>query len=119
MNLKEKFYDHVAKRRERRKSVEIEVAGEKLIIFFTPVTVLEGEKIRTKSRIQTGNPMDIRFDMGMLNIMAVIEKAEDEEGNKIFSDSDLPTLQQLDEAIVTKISSAINPPLRLDEAKNA
>jgi hypothetical protein len=118
MSLKEKFYEYVSKKQGRRKFVEVDLAGETVKIWFTPVTVIEGEKIRTLGRVSTGVSGEFTFNAGLLNLHLVIEKAEDEEGKKLFDFGDLPTLQQMDEAIIMKIVSAISPVASIQEKKS-
>lgn len=49
-----------------------------------------------------------RIDNSAFLVWTVIMKAEDEEGKKIFTDIDKPTLEQMSFSILAKISNAIH-----------
>ncbi len=96
MTLKDKVYDYVS-RQDRRRSIFIPEFDE--TIYFTPVNVLEMEKIMTLSG---GGASSKDF-----HLWTIIEKAEDSEGKKIFSIEDKPILEKMDWAIISRISNEI------------
>ncbi len=80
---------------DRRRSVYIQEWDE--TIFFTPITVLEMEKIMTLAQGGTG----------ATHVWTLITKAENEDGSKAFGVEDKPFLEQLDWNIITKVTGEI------------
>jgi len=78
-------------------------------IYFTPVNVLEMEKIMT---ISGGGASSKDF-----HIWTIIEKAEDSEGKKVFTIEDKPYLEKMDWAIVSRISNEIQRVIPFVELK--
>jgi len=78
-------------------------------IYFTPVNVLEMEKIMT---ISGGGASSKDF-----HIWTIIEKAEDSEGKKVFTIEDRPYLEKMDWAIVSRISNEIQRVIPFVELK--
>ena len=78
-------------------------------IYFTPVNVLEMEKIMT---ISGGGASSKDF-----HIWSIIEKAEDSEGKKVFTIEDKPYLEKMDWAIVSRISNEIQRVIPFVELK--
>jgi hypothetical protein len=105
MSLKEKIINYLQS--DRRKEYHIPEFGE--TIYFTPVTVLEMEKIMTLSGGGTSSKD--------FHLWTIIEKAEDEKGQKIFSIEDRPYLEKMDWSIVSRISNEIQRTISFDEAK--
>ncbi len=106
MTLKEKIYEYVS-RSDRRRSLEIPEFGE--TIYFTPVTVLEMEKIMNLSGGGTSSKD--------FHIWTIIEKAEDENGKKIFTVEDKPILEKMDWVIISRISNEIQKIVPIEEIK--
>lgn len=107
MSLKEKIYHYVGAK--ERKSVDLPEFGEK--VYFTPISVGEMQIIRAKSQVLVqgqGYGVIPTIDNAAFNIWTIITKAEDEAGNKIFSDADKPILDQMDFYTVSKICNAIH-----------
>ncbi len=77
--------------------------------YFTPVTGLEQRKIFANS---AGGTDSMRF-----HVATIIEKAENEDGSKIFSIEDNPFLEQVDADILSRISNAIHGKYCVEEAK--
>ena len=103
--LRDKVIEYLQK--DRRRSVEIpELDGT---IYFTPVTVLEMEKIMTLS----GSGASSKD----FHIWSIIEKAEDAEGKKVFSIEDKPYLEKMDWAIISRISNEIQRVIPFPELK--
>ncbi len=96
MALKEKVYNYF--RENQKRSFYVERFDE--TIYFSPVTVLEMQKISTLSG-EGGNRKDFP-------VWTLIEKAEDSEGKKIFTIEDKPFLEKLPWRIVVDISEAIH-----------
>jgi hypothetical protein len=105
MSLKEKIIEHLQS--DRRRKIEIPELGE--VIWANPVTVLEMEKIMNLSQVGA-NSKDF-------HIWSIIEKAEDEEGKKIFTLEDKPYLEKMEWSIITRISNEIHKMIAFDEAK--
>ncbi len=105
MSLKEKIIQYIAS--DRRRKIEVPEFGE--TIYATPVTVLDMEKILSYPEAAT-NSRDY-------HIYTIIEKAEDEKGQKIFSPEDKPYLEKMDWAIISRISNDIQEVITPDEAK--
>lgn len=103
--LRDKVIEYLQK--DRRRSVEIPELDE--MIYFTPVTVLEMEKIMTLSG---GGASSKDF-----HIWTIIEKAEDSEGKKVFTIEDKPYLEKMDWAIVSRISNEIQKVIPFAELK--
>jgi len=93
MSFKDKMIEYL--QTDRRKSIAVHELDE--TIYFSPVTVLEMEKIMTIAQGQTS----------ATHVWTVIEKAEDESGKKIFTVEDKPMLEKLDWNIITRISGEI------------
>jgi hypothetical protein len=105
MAFRDKIIEYLQK--DRRRSIEIPELDE--IIYFTPITVLEMEKILTLSGSGT-NSKDF-------HIHTIIEKAEDAEGKKIFTIEDKPYLEKMDWAIISRISNEIRWTIPFSELK--
>ena len=105
MALRDKVIEYLQK--DRRRSVEIPDLDE--TIYFTPVNVLEMEKIMTLS---DGGASSKDF-----HIWTIIEKAEDSEGKKVFTIEDKPYLEKMDWAIVSRISNEIQRVIPFVELK--
>jgi hypothetical protein len=105
MTLKEKIYEFVGKK--EKKSVEVTELGEKEFIYFTPITVLEMQMIRTKSEVYGSGPVP-KIDIAAFNVWTIIAKAEDEAGQKIFTDIDKPILDQMPFYVILKIANAMH-----------
>jgi hypothetical protein len=103
MSFKEKMIEYL--QRDRRRSIYVSELDE--TIYFSPVTVLEMEKILTVSQGQTS----------ATHVWALIEKAEDADGKKIFSVEDKPILEKLDWKIVTGITGEMLNVLPIPEVK--
>jgi hypothetical protein len=91
MTFRDKMMDYLQK--DRRKSIRVEELDE--IIYVSPISVLEYGKIKTIS----GN------DPGAQNVWTVIEKAEDEAGNKLLSAEDKPFVEKMPMLTITKIAN--------------
>jgi len=105
MALRDKVIEYLQK--DRRRSMEIPELDE--TIYFTPVNVLEMEKIMT---ISGGGASSKDF-----HIWTIIEKAEDSEGKKVFTIEDKPYLEKMDWAIVSRISNEIQRVIPFVELK--
>lgn len=105
MALKEKIFEYLHANRRR----EIFIAEFDETIYFTPVTVLEMEKIMTLSG-QGASSKDF-------HIATIIEKAEDANGRKIFGIEDKPFLEKMDWSIISRISNEIQRLERFEETK--
>jgi hypothetical protein len=103
--LREKVIEYLKK--DRRRSIEIPEFDE--MIYFTPVTVLEMEKIMTLS----GSGASSKD----FHIWSIIEKAEDAEGKKVFTIEDKPYLEKMDWAIISRISNEIQRVIPFSELK--
>jgi hypothetical protein len=93
--LRDKILDYLQK--DRRRSLEIPELDE--TIYFTPVTVLEMDKIMTLS----GSGASSKD----FHVHTIIEKGEDSEGKKVFTIEDKPYLEKMDWAIISRISNEI------------
>jgi len=93
MSFKDKMFEYLQS--DRRRSIFVPELDE--TIYFSPVTVLEMEKIMTISQGQTS----------ATHVWTMIEKAEDESGKKIFDAGDKPMLEKLDWNIITRITGEI------------
>jgi len=105
MSLKEKISDYVEKLKEKRKALSVPEFGE--IIYFSPINVLEWEKIVKLS----GDSLSAG------NVFTIIVKVEDAEGNKIFSLEDRDTLEKVDWRITNQIANEIRRLTILDGTK--
>lgn len=103
--FREKVIEYVQK--DRRRSMEIPELEE--TIYFTPTTVPEMEKIMILCR---GGASAKDF-----HIHTIIEKVEDSEGRKVFTIEDIPYLEKMDWAIITRISNEIHRVMSLSEIK--
>ena len=103
MGFREKFFEYMDSK--ARKSYFVPQLGEK--VYWTPITVLEIEKIRTLAG----------GDRKEMNIWTLIEKAEDEEGKKIFTVNDKPFLENQDFTIVYGICDEMMKTQPLEEVK--
>ena len=103
--LRDKVIEYLQK--DRRRSIEIPEIDE--TIYFTPVTVLEMEKIMTLSG---GGASSKDF-----HVHTIIEKAEDSEGKKVFTIEDKPYLEKMDWAIISRISNEIQRIIPFQELK--
>jgi hypothetical protein len=91
MSFRDKMMDYLGK--DRRRSIRVEELDE--TIYVSPISVLEYGKIKTIS----GN------DPGAQNVWTVIEKAEDEAGNKLLSAEDKPFVEKMPMLTITKIAN--------------
>ncbi len=105
MSLKEKIIQYIAS--DRRRKIEVPEFNE--TVYSTPITVLDMEKILSYP--------DTTTNTRAYHIYTIIEKAEDEKGQKIFSADDKPRLDQMDWAIIIRISNDIQRVITPDEAK--
>jgi len=103
MSLKEKMMEYLNS--DRRKSIYVPELNE--TIFFTPVTVMQMEKIMTAAQGGTS----------ATHIWILIEKAEHEDGSKAFTVEDKPFIELLDWNIVTRISGEILKVIPVSEVK--
>ena len=103
--LRDKVIEYLQK--DRRRSLEIPELDE--MIYFTPVTVLEMEKILTLS----GSGASSKD----FHVHTIIEKAEDSEGKKVFTVEDKPYLEKMDWAIISRISTEIQRVIPFVELK--
>ncbi len=92
---------------ESRKEIFVKELNEK--IYFSPVTVLEQEAIFARS---AGGSQSKGF-----HLATIVEKAEAEDGKKIFSLEDWPILEKLPWRVITRISNAIQGDYSVEEAK--
>ncbi len=92
---------------DSRKEIFVKELNEK--IFFSPVTVIEQEIIFSKSA-DGARSKDF-------HLATIIEKAENEDGSKIFSIEDRPILEKLPWRVITRISNAIQGDYSVEEAK--
>lgn len=103
MSIKSKLFDYVGQ--QKKKSIEIPEVAE--TIYFGPITVAEMDTIRTMSSVNVpGEPMP-RINNMAFSIWTIIKKAEDESGEKIFTDADRPFFDQMEFSIVQKVSNAM------------
>ena len=101
MSIKSKLFDYVGQ--QKKKSIEIPEMAE--TIYFGPITVAEMDTIRTMSSVNVpGEPMP-RINNIAFSIWTIIKKAEDESGEKIFTDADRPFFDQMEYSIVRKVST--------------
>ena len=109
MSIKDSFLQYLQelKKSESRKQVHVKEIG--VTIYFTPVTVCEQEKIFSLSG---GGAQSKQF-----HLATVIEKAENEDGSKIFDIQDKPFLEQLPWRVITRISNAIQGDYSVEKAK--
>lgn len=111
MSLKEKVIEHLQS--DRRKSMKIVAGKDSPLngqeIYWQPVMALEMEKIMTLSGGGT-NSKDY-------HVWTIIEKAEEENGQKIFTLEDKSLLERLEWKIVSSISNKMHDHLTFDEAK--
>ncbi len=105
MSVKEKIQTYLQS--DRRRSIYVKELDE--TIFFSPVMVLEQERIFTRSQ---GGANSKEF-----HLATIIEKAENEEGLKLFSAEDSGLLEKLDWKIITRISNAIQGGYSVEKAK--
>lgn len=105
MNFKDKFLEYLQK--DHRRSVQITEPGLEETIYFTPLTVLEMEKVRTVS--QGAN--------AAFNVWLLIEKAEDEAGKKLFAAEDKPFLEKMPWSVITDITAEILKIPAIEELK--
>jgi hypothetical protein len=103
MSFREKFFEYL--NQDRRKSFFVPQIGE--TVYFSPVTVLEIEKIRTVSH----------GDRKEMNLWMLIEKAEDEKGNKIFTAEDKPFLERGDFQVIYGIADEMMRVQSVEETK--
>jgi hypothetical protein len=103
--LRDKIIEYLQK--DRKRSIEIPELEE--TIYFTPVTVLEMEKIMTLSG---GGASSKDF-----HVQTIIEKAEDAEGKKVFSIEDKSYLEKMDWAIIVRISNEIQKIASFEDTK--
>lgn len=93
MGLKEKMMEYLNS--DRRKSIYIPELEE--TVYFSPITVLQMEKIMTVAQGGTAP----------IHVWTMIEKCEKADGSKAFGAEDKPFIEQLDWTIVTKITGEI------------
>ena len=105
MSLKEKIYDHVSHPVRR----EIQVPEFEETVYYTPITVLEMEKILTLSG-RGASTKDF-------HIWTLIEKAEDADGKKIFSIEDKPILEKMGWKTLIDITNKIGGTVPPGETK--
>ena len=111
MNFKEEVYEQVKAIRERRQAIPFRKLADGTLevipavenetphhtVYFTPLTVLEMQKVKTLSQ----------GDDTAFGTWLVIEKVEDEAGNKCFSAEDKPILEKSDWDLVNEINKRI------------
>jgi hypothetical protein len=103
MSIKSKLFDYVGQ--QKKKSIEIAEIGE--TIYFGPITVAEMDMIRTMSSVNVpGEPLP-RMNNASFMIWTIIKKAENEAGEKIFTDADRPFFDQIEYSIVGKLANAM------------
>ena len=86
---------------------ELGVDGEPLYIYFTKMTVREDERIRKQhpNFYKTISDGDIPTFSSLLDLIML--KAKDEDGKKIFDDSDRQAFLGMDVNFVTSIAGDI------------
>ena len=105
MDFKQKVMGYL--QQDHRVSVEITEPGLEATIYFTPITVIEFDKILTMSQGSSSG----------IHIWTLIEKAEDEAGKKMFSTEDKPFLEKLPWGVVNQITSKILKIPTVEETK--
>ena len=107
--VQEKFLDYLKK--DRRRSFNLKEFDPDLycVIFYSPMTVLDMEKILTLSG---GGASTKDF-----HIFTILEKAETENGEKAFSIDFRPHLEKMDWDIISGISNRINRRPLVSEVK--
>lgn len=109
MNFKESLISYLQdlQKPENRKSVFFKELDQ--TIYFSPVTVLDQEKIFAQSG---GGSQSKEF-----HLFTIIEMAQAEDGSKIFEASDRAILEKLPWRVVTRISNAIQSDYSVEAAK--
>ncbi len=105
--FKDTMIKYLQEIQKSRKELFVEELKEK--IFYSPVTVADQEWIFARSN-RGANSKDF-------HISTIILKAENEDGSKIFSPEDVPTLEKLPWRVVTRISNIIQGDQSVEEAK--
>jgi hypothetical protein len=95
MSLRNKVYDYVGRRKETREVFSVPEFGED--IYFSFIDSIEWEKVIKLSK----------DSVVANNVWVVILKAEDLDGNKIFSLEDKHVLEELDYRILCGIANRI------------
>lgn len=95
MSLKEKVMTYLQS--DKRRSIKVTEFDEE--VFFTPITVLEMQKLRTMSSGGT--------DVSAMHVFTIIEKCQDSEGKKIFGIEDKPFLEQMPWNVIVNLSNEI------------
>jgi len=103
MSLKEKMMDYLNS--DRKRSIYVPEFNE--TVYFTPITVVQMEKIMTLSQ----------NSMSATHVWTIIEKAEKEDGSKAFGVEDKPFIEQVPWSIVTKITGEIMNVVPVEEVK--
>jgi hypothetical protein len=103
MSIKSKLFDYVGQ--QKKKSIDIPEIGE--TIYFGPVTIAEMDMIRTMSSVNISGEAMPRINNTAFIIWTIIKKAENEAGEKIFTDADRPFFDQVEYSIVGKIANAM------------
>ena len=108
-DIQEKFLSYIQK--NRRKSFNLKEFDPDLdcVIFYSPITVLEMEKIMTLSG--TGSSTKD------FHIFTILEKAETENGEKAFPIDFKPYLEKMDWDIISGISNRISKRTPISEVK--
>ena len=105
MDFKQKVMGYL--QQDHRVSVEITEPGLEATIYFSPITVIEFDKILTMSQGSSSG----------IHIWTLIEKAEDEQGKKMFSIEDKPFLERLPWTVVNQVTSKILKVSTIEETK--
>ncbi len=96
MGFKEDVMEYINS--DRRKSIEVILPnGKKQVIYFTPMTLGDWEKVNLVSGGAAGQ----------MQIWTIIEKLEKEDGSKVFTAADKPFLEMLDASIITAITGEL------------
>jgi hypothetical protein len=108
-DIQEKFLNYIQK--NRRKSFNLKEFDPDLdcVIFYSPVTVLDMDKIMTLSG-GGSNTKDF-------HIFTILEKAETENGEKAFSIDFKPYLEKMDWDIISGLSNRIAKRIPIAEVK--
>jgi hypothetical protein len=107
MSLKGKISDYVQSRKERRRTIGIPEFDE--VIYFSPINILEWEEIMRLAK----------DSLALNNIYVVILKAEDINGDLIFSLDDRSILEKLDWKIIARIANEIQKETLKKEIENS
>ncbi len=112
--------DHIfGKIKENRKLKSVLVDAWGLTVYFTPISVAERRKIRDGAMAPApGKPGEMQISIDEFQVLTVLHKALDAEGNMIFKPSDADVLRDEAEApVIAQISEEVHGAY-LQSAKN-